>query len=99
MATGSFRTAANTFALLPEGDDTAGSFPRHRRRLAGGVPAVAHFSARRAAGAAFAGLPRMDCLCLDLITLLRKEMVDHPELRSGYGFPISDHGLVNAAAA
>ena len=60
------------------------------------------FGAER--GAAYAVLPKWRRhaprpSCLDLITLLRKEMVDHPELLSGYGFPISDRGLVSAAAA
>ena len=37
--------------------------------------------------------------CLDLITLLRKEMVQQPHLLAPLGFEITDPGLVQAAAA
>jgi hypothetical protein len=37
--------------------------------------------------------------CLDLITLLRKEMVQQPELLAPFGFEITDQAMVHAAAA
>jgi hypothetical protein len=37
--------------------------------------------------------------CLDLITLLRKEMAEHPEILAPYALQPSDRGLVAAAAA
>jgi len=37
--------------------------------------------------------------CLDLITLLRKEMQQQPELLAPLGLEITDQALVNAAAA
>jgi hypothetical protein len=37
--------------------------------------------------------------CLDLITLLRKEMVQQPELLAPFGFEITDQAMVQAAAA
>ena len=37
--------------------------------------------------------------CLDLITLLRKEMVQQPQLLAPFGFKITDQALVHAAAA
>jgi hypothetical protein len=37
--------------------------------------------------------------CLDLITLLRKEMVDHPEFVQPLGFQLTDRALTQAAAA
>ena len=37
--------------------------------------------------------------CLDLVTLLRKEMVDHPELIKHLDVKLSDRGLTQAAAA
>jgi hypothetical protein len=37
--------------------------------------------------------------CLDLVTLLRKEMVEHPELIEPLGFQLTDHTLTQAAAA
>jgi len=37
--------------------------------------------------------------CLDLITLLRKEMAEHPEILASYDVQPSDRGLVAAAAA
>ena len=37
--------------------------------------------------------------CLDLVTLLRKEMVEHPELVEEFDFAVTDTGLTRAAAA
>jgi len=37
--------------------------------------------------------------CLDLVTLLRKEMVEHPELIRPLGFQLTDRTLTQAAAA
>jgi len=37
--------------------------------------------------------------CLDLVTLLRKEIVDHPELSQPLGFQLTDRSLTQAAAA
>lgn len=37
--------------------------------------------------------------CLDLLTLLRKEMVQQPQLLAPFGFKITDQALVHAAAA
>jgi hypothetical protein len=37
--------------------------------------------------------------CLDLVTLLRKEMVDHPESPHSFGFPLTDRALTHAADA
>jgi hypothetical protein len=37
--------------------------------------------------------------CLDLITLLRKEMAQHPELLNEFVVKITDQQLVRAAAA
>jgi hypothetical protein len=37
--------------------------------------------------------------CLDLVTLLRKEMAQHPQLLAPFGFKITDEALVDAAAA
>jgi hypothetical protein len=55
-------------------------------------------------GTAYAPLPRWRRnarrpSCLDLITLLRKEMVQRPELLAPFGFKITDHAMVHAAAA
>lgn len=60
------------------------------------------FGAER--GAAYAPLPKWRRnahrpSCLDLITLLRKEMVDYPELVKKFDCPITDRGLTKAAAA
>ncbi len=60
------------------------------------------FGAER--GAAYAALPRWRRKayrpsCLDLITLLRKEMVEHPELVAPCDLHPSDRGLTAAAAA
>ena len=55
-------------------------------------------------GAAYAALPKwrrhaLRPSCLDLITLLRKEVVDHPDLVKELDFAPTDHGLTHAAAA
>ena len=60
------------------------------------------FGAER--GAAYAALPKWRRSarrpsCLDLITLLRKEMTLHPDLLASFGFKITDQSLVQAAAA
>lgn len=60
------------------------------------------FGAER--GAAYAELPKWRRnarrpSCLDLITLLRKEMQQQPELLAPLGFTITDQALVHAAAA
>jgi hypothetical protein len=60
------------------------------------------FGAER--GAAYAALPKWRRKarrpsCLDLVTLLRKEMVEHPELLAPYDLHPSDRGLTSAAAA
>jgi len=60
------------------------------------------FGAER--GAAYAPLPKWRRSahrpsCLDLVTLLRKEMVEHPELLEGFEYKTTDRGLTQAAAA
>ena len=60
------------------------------------------FGAER--GEAYAQLPKWrrkarQPSCLDLITLLRKEMVQQPALLTSFGFQINDSALVRAAAA
>lgn len=60
------------------------------------------FGAER--GAAYAELPKWRRRarrpsCLDLVTLLRKEMAEHPEQLAHLGFCTSDASLVKAAAA
>ena len=37
--------------------------------------------------------------CLDLVTLLRQEMVDHPEYPQSLGFQLTDRHLTHAADA
>ena len=37
--------------------------------------------------------------CLDLVTLLRQEIVDHPELSKPLDFQLTDRNLTQAAAA
>jgi hypothetical protein len=37
--------------------------------------------------------------CLDLVTLLRREMVDHPEGAQSLGFQLTDRALTQAADA
>ena len=77
------------------------------------VPAVAAYSALllasiRAFGAergeAYAELPKWRKSarrpsCLDLITLLRKEMAEQPQLLEPFGFEITEPGMIGAAAA
>lgn len=60
------------------------------------------FGAER--GTAYATLPKWRRhahrpSCLDLITLLRKEIVEHPDLVKEFDFVATDHGLTSAAAA
>jgi len=60
------------------------------------------FGAER--GTAYAPLPRWRRKahrpsCLDLITLLRKEMAEHPELLAAFDFKITHHALTASAAA
>ena len=60
------------------------------------------FGAER--GRAYAPLPRWRRAarrpsCLDLITLLRKEMVEHPKLLAPLDLPMTDRSLTSAAAA
>lgn len=60
------------------------------------------FGAER--GKAYAELPKWRRKarrpsCLDLITLLRKEMAERPDLLAPFGFEITEPGLVRAAAA
>jgi hypothetical protein len=60
------------------------------------------FGAER--GTAYAPLPKWRRnahrpSCLDLVTLLRKEMVDHPELVEEFNLQITDRALTKAAAA
>jgi hypothetical protein len=60
------------------------------------------FGAER--GKAYADLPKWRRnarrpSCLDLVTLLRKDMVQHPQWLAPFGFQISDQALVQAAAA
>lgn len=57
-----------------------------------------------ARGTAYATLPKWRRhahrpSCLDLITLLRKEIVEHPELVQEFDFVVTDHGLTSGAAA
>jgi len=60
------------------------------------------FGAER--GAAYAPLPKWRRhahrpSCLDLVTLLRKEMVEHPELLTDFDVSITDRALTSSAAA
>jgi hypothetical protein len=60
------------------------------------------FGAER--GSAYAPLPKWRRnarrpSALDLITLLRKEMAEQPQLLAPFGFQVTDHALVHAAAA
>jgi len=60
------------------------------------------FGAER--GAAYEPLPKWRRKayrpsCLDLVTLLRKEMAEHPELQKGFESKITDTQLLRAAAA
>ena len=66
------------------------------------LAALQAFGAER--GPAFAQLPKWRRKakrpsCLDLVTLLRKEMVDRPELLAPLGLKLTDRALTKAAAA
>ena len=55
-------------------------------------------------GAAYQALPRWRRKahrpsCLDLVTLLRQEMVNHPESPQSWGFHLTDRALTQAADA
>jgi hypothetical protein len=57
-----------------------------------------------ARGSAYAALPKWRRharrpSCLDLVTLLRKEIVEHPELVKEFDFTATDEGLTRGAAA
>jgi hypothetical protein len=57
-----------------------------------------------ARGAAYAALPKWRRhahrpSCLDLVTLLRKEMVEHPELLKEFDVTMTDRALTSSAAA
>jgi hypothetical protein len=66
------------------------------------LAALLAFGADR--GAAYAALPKWRRhahrpSCLDLITLLRKELVEHPDLVQEFDFAPTDRGFTHAAAA
>lgn len=66
------------------------------------LAALQTFGAQR--GTAYAALPKWRRhahrpSCLDLITLLRKEMVDHPELVKEFDVTLTDRALTGSAAA
>ena len=66
------------------------------------LAALQAFGAQR--GPAFAPLPKwrrhaQRPSCLDLVTLLRKEMVEHPQLLAPFNLNITDPALTQAAAA
>lgn len=66
------------------------------------LAALLTFGAER--GAAYASLPKwrrraQRPSCLDLITLLRKEMVEHPELLQQFDVTLTDRALTSSAAA
>jgi len=66
------------------------------------LAALLTFGADR--GAAYAALPKwrrhaLRPSCLDLITLLRKELVEHPDLVKEFDLAPTDRGLIRAAAA
>jgi hypothetical protein len=66
------------------------------------LAALRTFGAER--GPAYAPLPRWRRRahrpsCLDLITVLRKEMVDHPELVKEFELTLTDRALTSSAAA
>jgi hypothetical protein len=66
------------------------------------LASIKAFGAER--GAAYASLPKWRRnahrpSCLDMVTLLRKEMVEHPELLKQFEFTITHQGLVTSAAA
>ena len=66
------------------------------------LASIRAFGAER--GEAYAALPKWRKSarrpsCLDLITLLRKEMAEQPELLEPFGFEITEPGMIGAAAA
>jgi hypothetical protein len=66
------------------------------------LAALQAFGAKR--GPAYAALPKWRRRarrpsCLDLVTLLRKEMVEHPELLEEFNLELTDQALTSAAAA
>lgn len=66
------------------------------------LASIRAFGAER--GQAYADLPKWRRnarrpSCLDLVTLLRKEMVEQPQLLEPLGFEITEQGMVHAAAA
>ena len=66
------------------------------------LASIRAFGAER--GEAYAELPKWRKSarrpsCLDLITLLRKEMAEQPELLEPFGFEITEPGMIGAAAA
>ena len=66
------------------------------------LASIRAFGAER--GQAYADLPKWRRKarrpsCLDLVTLLRKEMVEQPQLLQPLGFEITEPGMVRAAAA
>ncbi len=66
------------------------------------LAALLTFGADR--GAAYAPLPKWRRRahrpsCLDLVTLLRKEMVEHPELLREFDLTVTDRALTSSAAA
>ena len=66
------------------------------------LASIMAFGAER--GAAYAELPKWRRnarrpSCLDLITLLRKEMAQQPQLLAPFDFQTTEHGMIRAAAA
>ena len=66
------------------------------------LASIRAFGAER--GEAYAELPKWRRSarrpsCLDLITLLRKEMAEQPQLLEPFGFEITEPGIIGAAAA
>ena len=66
------------------------------------LASIRAFGAER--GQAYADLPKWRRnarrpSCLDLVTLLRQEMVKQPQLLEPLGFEITEPGMVRAAAA
>ena len=66
------------------------------------LASIKAFGAER--GEAYAALPKWRRnarrpSCLDLVTLLRKEMTEQPQLLAPFGFQINDQALVQAADA
>src|SRR2546429_9743045 len=75
-------------------DDSAGHLPRHRRRLAPGVPPTAHLSTRRTPGARLLGLPGTPLLVPHHLELGRSV----PELDRGilspFALPVATPAVV-----